>query len=76
MYRCVVDVARRLSEWVFRLSSRFGKDGVAMFDKELYRDILCVHVGHFLLDVVVSHDSRREHHGQVLRGHLMDDVRT
>ncbi len=43
---------------------------MAMFNHELHSNVLCVHVRHFLLETMVSHDGRCEDHGQVLWRHL------
>jgi len=43
---------------------------VTVFNNELYSVVLGVHVGHFTFQTVVSHNSRREDDGQVLRCHL------
>jgi hypothetical protein len=46
------------------------KDGVAVLNQKLHRDVLRVHVRHFALETGVSHDRRRENDGQVRGGHL------
>jgi hypothetical protein len=47
-----------------------AKDFVTVFNNELYSVVFGVHVGHFTFQAVVSHNSRCEDDGQVLRCHL------
>lgn len=57
---------------MFRVSASLREDIVRVLDDELHGNILGVHVRHFSLDVVVSHDRGRKHHSEVLGRHLLN----
>lgn len=53
-----------------RIPSGLGENVMRILDDKLHGKILSVHICHFSLDIVISHNSRCEDHGKILRGHL------
>jgi hypothetical protein len=55
-------------KWCFHL--RGTEYLIAVLDNKLHSVVFGMHVGHFSLKAMISHDRRCEDHGKILRCHL------